>query len=52
MDYAAYCKNGKIVTLQEFAKFLLEVQSDPLGMDEGQVSQFMRDFLQVSFFPF
>lgn len=45
--YAAYCKNGKIVTLQEFQQFLCEVQKDPLGKNEQNVSQFMRDFLQV-----
>lgn len=47
--YAAYSRNGKIVTLQEFRQFLIEVQNDPLGEDEQNVSQFMRDFLQVGF---
>ena len=46
--YAAYSKNGKMVTLQEFQQFLAEVQKDPLGDNEQDVSQFMRDFLQVS----
>ncbi|KAK6627331.1 hypothetical protein RUM44_009808 [Polyplax serrata] len=44
--YAAYSKNGKMVTLQEFQQFLEEVQRDPLGDNEQNVSQFMRDFLQ------
>lgn len=36
-----------MVTLQEFQQFLEEVQRDPLGDNEQNVSQFMRDFLQV-----
>ncbi|XP_026461252.1 1-phosphatidylinositol 4,5-bisphosphate phosphodiesterase gamma-1-like [Ctenocephalides felis] len=44
--FSEYCSDGKIVSLQEFQKFLLQEQDDPMGEDVRATSQFLRDYLQ------
>ncbi|XP_023302530.2 1-phosphatidylinositol 4,5-bisphosphate phosphodiesterase gamma-1 [Lucilia cuprina] len=42
----AYSKDGEIVTLREFEKFLLQEQREAIARDNNAVSNFMREFLQ------
>lgn len=45
--YHSYSENRKVVTVHEFANFLLTEQKDNAGKDQRKVSTFVCDFLKV-----
>lgn len=48
--YHSYSENRKVVTVQEFANFLISEQKDNAGKDQRKVSTFMCEFLKVCYF--
>lgn len=47
--FGAYSIDGQKLTLQEFQRFLIQEQKDPLAEDVRSVSKFMREYLSDAF---